>query len=117
VRGCGTTPPAARDLTRARWFALLGLFALTACSSGAFQATSSEGDAQPSDASPESSVADATAVDAGLDVQAFALHVTSVDTRFVTEDHFIASVEMQLSGEPFAQAMGRDLGGYTRDYS
>ena len=49
--------------------------------------------------------------------QSVALTVTSVDTTFVTEDHFIASVEMQLSGEPFAEAMGRDLGGYTRDYS
>ncbi len=49
--------------------------------------------------------------------QSYALTVASVDTTFVTEDHFIASVEMQLSGEPFAQAMGRDLGGYSRDYS
>lgn len=28
----------------------------------------------------------------------------------------MASIEMQLSGEPFAEAMGRDLGGYVRDY-
>ncbi len=42
--------------------------------------------------------------------------VTAVDTTFVTRDHFIASVEMQLSGEPFAQAMGRDLAGYSRDF-
>ena len=48
--------------------------------------------------------------------QSYALTVASVDTTFVTEDHFIASVEMQLSGEPFAEAMGRDLGGYSRDY-
>src|ERR1700689_3394335 len=43
--------------------------------------------------------------------------VTPVDTTFVTRDHFIASVEMQISGEPFAQAMGRDLGGYSRDFA
>ena len=49
--------------------------------------------------------------------QSYALRITSVDTTFVTEDHFIASLEMQLSGEPFAEAMGRDLGGYSRDYS
>ena len=49
--------------------------------------------------------------------QTYALTVTAVDTTFVTEDHFIAAVEMQLSGEPFAEAMGRDLGGYTRDYA
>jgi hypothetical protein len=42
--------------------------------------------------------------------------VKHVDTRFDTRDHFMASLEMQLSGEPFAEAMGRDLGGYSRDY-
>ena len=30
---------------------------------------------------------------------------------------FIAAVEMQRAGEPFAEAMGRDLGGYTRDFA
>jgi hypothetical protein len=49
--------------------------------------------------------------------QTLALVVSSVDTTFGTEDHFIASVEMQLSGEPFAQAMGRDLSGYSRNYA
>ena len=49
--------------------------------------------------------------------QTYALTVTAVDTTFDTEDHFIAAVEMQLSGEPFAEAMGRDLSGYTRDYA
>ncbi len=49
--------------------------------------------------------------------QTYALTVTAVDTTFVTEDHFIAAVEMQLAGEPFAESMGRDLGGYTRDYA
>ncbi|HTB74130.1 MAG TPA: hypothetical protein VK762_12850 [Polyangiaceae bacterium] len=61
-------------------------------------------------------------VDAGSPVpqsvpQSYALSVSTVDTTFVTEDHFIASVEMQLSGEPFAEAMGRDLSGYSRDYN
>jgi hypothetical protein len=46
-----------------------------------------------------------------------ALTVTAVDPTITTEDHFIASVEMQISGEPFAEAMGRDLGGYSRDYT
>jgi len=49
--------------------------------------------------------------------QTYALTVTAVDTTFDTEDHFIAAVEMQLSGEPFAEAMGRDLTGYSRDYA
>ncbi|HVV50336.1 MAG TPA: hypothetical protein VHO06_11795 [Polyangia bacterium] len=58
--------------------------------------------------------------DGGTDAaaaQSYDVTVTNVDTTFVTEDHFIAAVEMQLSGEPFAEAMGRDLGGYTRDYA
>jgi hypothetical protein len=49
--------------------------------------------------------------------QSFALNITAVDTTFVTRDHFMAAVEMQLSGEPFAEAMGRDLAGYSRDFS
>src|SRR5580658_6673545 len=49
--------------------------------------------------------------------QTFALSVTAVDRTFATEDHFIASVEMQLSGEPFAQAMGRQLAGFSRNYA
>jgi hypothetical protein len=49
--------------------------------------------------------------------QSYALSVTSVDTTFDTEDAFMAAIEMQLSGEPLAQAMGRDLNGYSRSYS
>lgn len=52
----------------------------------------------------------------GVTEQTLQLDVTAVDTTFVTRDHFIASVEMQLSGEPFAEAMGRDLAGYSRDF-
>lgn len=57
------------------------------------------------------------ATDAGRDDTFYALNVTKIERRFETRDHFIASVEMQLSGEPFAQAMGRDLSGFARDYS
>ncbi len=46
----------------------------------------------------------------------YALTVSAVDPTFVTRDHFMAAVEMQISGEPFAEAMGRDLGGFSRDY-
>ncbi len=35
-------------------------------------------------------------------------------TRFVTAAHMRASIEMQLSGEPFAELLGRELGGYDR---
>ena len=36
------------------------------------------------------------------------------DSRFHTADHFLASIEMQISGEPFAQLLGRSLAGYAR---
>jgi hypothetical protein len=36
------------------------------------------------------------------------------DTRFRVADHFLASIEMQISGEPFAQLLGRNLAGYDR---
>lgn len=45
-----------------------------------------------------------------------AIRVVARDTRFVVREHMIASLEMQLSGEPFAEAMGRDLGDYSRDH-
>jgi hypothetical protein len=35
-------------------------------------------------------------------------------TRFLTADHMLASIEMQISGEPFAELLGRDIGGYDR---
>ena len=37
-------------------------------------------------------------------------------TRFVTREHMLAAGEMQISGEPLAEAMGRDLGNYSRDH-
>jgi hypothetical protein len=37
-------------------------------------------------------------------------------TRFVTREHLLAAGEMQISGEPFAEAMGRDLSNYSRDH-
>ncbi|MDB4965907.1 MAG: hypothetical protein JWN44_1596 [Myxococcales bacterium] len=36
------------------------------------------------------------------------------DATFRTADHFLAAIEMQISGEPFAQLLGRDLAGYDR---
>jgi len=42
--------------------------------------------------------------------------VASRDNRFVVREHMLAAVEMQLSGEPFATAMGRDLTRYSRDW-
>jgi hypothetical protein len=86
------------------WPLVLCIF-IAACRSGA------------GDSSIEAPSADqAAAEDATAPPQTFALNVTSRDTTFVTRDHFIAAVEMQISGEPFAQAMGRNLNGYSRDF-
>jgi hypothetical protein len=53
----------------------------------------------------------------------FSVAEGDVDTLFVTRDHFMAAVEMQLSGEPFASTMvapfapnGRVLSYYSRDH-
>jgi hypothetical protein len=43
------------------------------------------------------------------------LTVTTIDTHFTTAMHMLASFEMQSSGEPLAQSMGRNLGGYDRN--
>ncbi len=39
---------------------------------------------------------------------------STADTRFNVADHFLASIEMQVSGEPFAQLLGKNLAGYNR---
>jgi hypothetical protein len=67
--------------------------------------------ATPVDAAP---IADAYTIDAPPP-PAVAITVTVDSTRFVTREHMLAAVEMQISGEPLAEAMGRDLTGYSRD--
>ncbi len=37
-------------------------------------------------------------------------------TRITTREHFLAAGEMQISGEPLAEAMGRVLANYSRDH-
>ncbi len=54
--------------------------------------------------------------DAGPDIQHATVTATVGSTRFVTREHFLAGGEMQISGEPFAETMGRDLGAYSRDH-
>jgi hypothetical protein len=51
-------------------------------------------------------------------LQTYQLSVAAsdVDATFDVRDHFIGSLEMQLSGEPFAQTMGRVLADYSRDH-
>ncbi len=50
--------------------------------------------------------------DAAINV---AITATVNSTRFVTREHMLAAGEMQISGEPLAEAMGRVLSGYSRD--
>src|SRR5271170_481922 len=98
-----------RDMERARsaTVALIGTIlgsalAVASCKSG--------------DSAPPSSGGSSSALGGAPPPQTLQLNVTAVDTTFVTRDHFIASVEMQISGEPFAEAMGRDLSGFSRDF-
>jgi hypothetical protein len=42
------------------------------------------------------------------------LAATLGSTRFYTADHMRASIEMQISGEPFAQLLGYNLAGFNR---
>ncbi|HTR54133.1 MAG TPA: hypothetical protein VMJ10_25750, partial [Kofleriaceae bacterium] len=53
----------------------------------------------------------------GSDAAAPLVTITATvnSTRFVVREHMLAAGEMQISGEPLATAMGRDLGGYSRD--
>src|SRR5580704_3975807 len=124
-RGLRLESPRARGIVATAFAVPAALAVAAACGSGSSAVGSAgsvpgmdggalarDGSSNAADTSLSSEAGDAPAVP-----QSYALRVTSVDTTFVTEDHFIASVEMQLSGEPFAQAMGRDLGGYSRDYS
>lgn len=53
----------------------------------------------------------------GGSVQPERVTITSTvnSTRFVVREHMLAGAEMQLSGEPLAQAMGRSVMNYSRD--
>src|SRR5574337_836361 len=59
------------------------------------------------------------ATDGGTDgsVPARPVTITAEVTsnRFVVREHMLAGGEMQISGEPLAETMGRELGGYSRD--
>jgi hypothetical protein len=69
----------------------------------------------PSSSTPDAGASDAVVVQPDAHVSHPQLAITAVDTRFATRDHMLASFEMQQSGEPLAQAMGRNLGGFDRN--
>ena len=56
------------------------------------------------------------APDAGSAAPPIIVTSTVGSTRFVVREHMIAAGEMQISGEPLAEAMGRNLGNYSRDH-
>ena len=64
---------------------------------------------------------DDASIDAAYDappnepLQTATITATVGSTRFITREHFLASAEMQISGEPLAETMGRELGDYSRD--
>jgi hypothetical protein len=88
-----------------RWTALV--LALAACS------------LPPHHGASDAGIDGAVDVDAPVPPDAPPVMVTitsTVDsTRFVTREHMLAAGEMQISGEPLAEAMGRDLTGYSRN--
>ncbi len=51
----------------------------------------------------------------GAPAAAVTITAQVTSTRFVTREHMLAAGEMQISGEPLAEAMGRDLSHYSRD--
>ncbi len=96
-------------MKRARsWSAGLPLVLVASGAASSFAACSGSGAQKGSSA--------AQSVQGAPTPQTLQLNVSAVDTKFTTRDHFIASFEMQVSGEPFATSMGRDIGGYSRDF-
>ncbi len=56
-------------------------------------------------------------VDGGTAIDAGPTRITAtlVNTQFTTADHMRAALEMQISGEPFAQILGYNLAGFNRN--
>jgi hypothetical protein len=65
---------------------------------------------------PPKTTPDSGTPDAGQPFKPVVITATVSSTRFVTREHFLAGGEMQISGEPFAEAMTRDLSNYSRDH-
>ena len=88
---------------------LSGLFLTSLCIGAATQSACS--------GTPPATVASRDGgVDVYVEVQRAKVTATVGSTRCTTREHFLAAGEMQISGEPLAEAMGRDLSGYSRDH-
>jgi hypothetical protein len=99
-------------MTRVTVF-LLGVASLAACNGTPHGVGPGAPDAGPEtgvDAAPDAPGADPAA---GPRV---VITMTVGSTRFVVREHMLAAGEMQISGEPLAEAMGRDLRRYSRDF-
>jgi hypothetical protein len=92
--------------------ALFATCVAASCSSSDATATSS---AATSTSASSGEAPTLPKLDAGPPKQTATITASAVDTRFVTREHFLAGGEMQISGEPFAEAMGRTLANYSRD--
>ena len=64
---------------------------------------------------PDAAGDDAALPDAMPPPRHVTITATVTSTRFVTREHMLAGGEMQISGEPLAEAMGRRLPNYSRD--
>ena len=93
----------------AKTFGIVSLAAMVALASCTKKASTPANDAGP--------VPDAGTpiTDAGPPIQV-TITATVNSTRFVAREHFLAAGEMQISGEPLAEDMGRLLSGYSRDH-
>ena len=87
-----------------RALSTLALAAVGACNAGSV----APGDAGIDDAGIDAVVDASTPPDGPAAIVTITATVNS--TRFVTREHMLAAGEMQISGEPLAEAMGRDLG-------
>jgi hypothetical protein len=108
--------------TRSLAFRLAVLLALTA-SIGCTGPSAPDADAANGDATDIANDLDTDGMDATTDAADTAdvdagtpqLSISAVDPRFVTREHMLASFEMQQSGEPLAEDMGRNLAGFDRN--
>ncbi|MBS2024285.1 MAG: hypothetical protein JST92_17930 [Deltaproteobacteria bacterium] len=87
------------------------VIALSSCNSSSDSASDAGSDAGH-DAGGDAG-ADA-GTDAGVDAGPVPLAATLVSTRFTTADQMRAAIELQVTGEPFAQLLGYQLPGFDR---
>jgi len=104
-------------MVRSRSFtgaSLAGLLVLAACSDDPTVPAPDGGGGKGGAGTSSSSSASTGGAGTGGTPLPTGLTAKITSTRFLTADHMLASLEMQISGEPFAELLGRDLGGFDR---